>query len=227
MLCQVLSILPQRLAIDLEIFVKRCPGFAPTDPTSDRQAAWELLCQYTKSESLRKHALAVEACMRAYARRFGEGGEGQEKWGVVGLIHDFDYEMYPNAPDHPVKGSEILEKRGYSEDVRRAILGHADYTGVPRDTLMAKALFACDELAGFITACSLVRPDRITTLEAKSVRKRMKDKAFARSVSRDDIIKGAEELGLPLDEHIAFSIEAMRAVADTLGLAPAARSAVE
>jgi len=145
----------------------------------------------------------------------------------VALIHDFDYEMYPNAPDHPVKGSEILKERGYSEDVRHAILGHADYTGVPRDTLMAKALFACDELAGFITACSLVRPDRITTLEAKSVRKRMKDKAFARSVSRDDIIKGAEELGLPLDEHIAFSIEAMRAVADTLGLAPAARSAVE
>ena len=190
----------------------------------DRQAAWELLCEYTKSENLRKHALAVEACMRAYARKFGED---EEKWGVVALIHDFDYEMYPNAPDHPVKGSEILEKRGYSEDVRRAILGHADYTGVPRDTLMAKALFACDELAGFITACSLVRPDRIMTLEAKSVRKRMKDKAFARSVSRDDIIKGAEELGLPLDEHIAFSIEAMRAVADTLGLAPAARSAVE
>jgi len=190
----------------------------------DRQAAWELLCECTKSENLRKHALAVEACMRAYARKFGED---EEKWGVVALIHDFDYEMYPNAPDHPVKGSEILKERGYSEDVRHAILGHADYTGVPRDTLMAKALFACDELAGFITACSLVRPDRITTLEAKSVRKRMKDKAFARSVSRDDIIKGAEELGLPLDEHIAFSIEAMRAVADTLGLAPAARSAVE
>ena len=190
----------------------------------DRQAAWELLCECTKSENLRKHALAVEACMRAYARKFGED---EEKWGVVALIHDFDYEMYPNAPDHPVKGSEILKERGYSEDVRHAILGHADYTGVPRDTLMAKALFACDELAGFITACSLVRPDRIMTLEAKSVRKRMKDKAFARSVSRDDIIKGAEELGLPLDEHIAFSIEAMRAVADTLGLAPAARSAVE
>ena len=190
----------------------------------DRQAAWELLCECTKSENLRKHALAVEVCMRAYARKFGED---EEKWGVVALIHDFDYEMYPNAPDHPVKGSEILKERGYSEDVRHAILGHADYTGVPRDTLMAKALFACDELAGFITACSLVRPDRITTLEAKSVRKRMKDKAFARSVSRDDIIKGAEELGLPLDEHIAFSIEAMRAVADTLGLAPAARSAVE
>ena len=194
---------------------------APTDPSTDRQAAWELLCQYTKSESLRKHALAVEACMRAYARRFGEGGEGQEKWGVVGLIHDFDYEMYPNAPDHPLKGSEILRERGYPEDIRRAILGHADYTGVPRDTLMAKALFASDELAGFITACALVRPDRIQSLEAKSVRKRMKDKAFARSVSREDIARGAEELGLPLDEHIAFSIEAMRSIADALGLAPA------
>src|SRR5438094_2668545 len=221
MLCQVLSILPQRLAIDLEIFVKRCPGFAPTDPTSDRQAAWELLCQYTKSESLRKHALAVEACMRAYARRFGED---EEKWGVVGLIHDFDYELYPNAPDHPLKGSEILKEQGYPEDIRRAILGHADYTGVPRDTLMAKALFASDELAGFITACALVRPDRIQSLEAKSVRKRMKDKAFARSVSREDITKGAEDLGVPLDEHIEFCIEAMRAIADALGLAPAASS---
>jgi predicted hydrolase (HD superfamily) len=198
---------------------------APTDPSSDRQAAWELLCQYTQSESLRKHALAVEACMRAYARRFGEDGEDgedQEKWGVVGLIHDFDYELYPNAPDHPLKGSEILRERGYPEDMRRAILGHADYTGVPRDTLMAKALFASDELAGFITACALVRPDRIQGLEAKSVRKRMKDKAFARSVSREDITQGAEDLGIPLDEHIEFSIEAMRAIADVLGLAPAA-----
>ena len=187
----------------------------------DRQAAWELLCQYTKSESLRKHALAVEACMRAYARRFGED---EEKWGVVGLIHDFDYELYPNAPDHPLKGSEILTERGYPEDVRRAILGHADYSGVPRDTLMAKALFASDELAGFITACALVRPDRIQGLETRSVRKRMKDKAFARSVRREDITQGAEELGVPLDEHIEFSIEAMRAIADALGLAPAASS---
>ena len=187
----------------------------------DRQAAWELLCQYTKSESLRKHALAVEACMRAYARRFGED---EEKWGVVGLIHDFDYELYPNAPDHPLKGSEILKERGYPEDIRRAILGHADYTGVPRDTLMAKALFASDELAGFITACALVPPDRIQGLETRSVRKRMKDKAFARSVRREDITQGAEELGVPLDEHIEFSIEAMRAIADALGLAPAASS---
>src|SRR5579863_913294 len=184
----------------------------------DRPAAWNLLCEYTKSESLRKHALAVEACVRAYARKFGED---EEKWGVVGLIHDFDYEMYPDAPDHPLKGNEILKERGYPEELRRAILGHADYTGVPRDTLLAKTLFACDEVAGFITACSLVRPDRIASLEAKSVRKRMKDKAFARSVSRDDIARGAEELGVPLDQHIAFCIEAMRSIANKLGLDPA------
>jgi len=181
----------------------------------DRQSAWDLLCEYTKNENLRKHALAVEACMRAYARKFSED-EG--KWGVVALIHDFDYEVYPNAPDHPLKGSEILKERGYPEDVRRAILGHADHTGVPRDTLLAKALFACDELAGFITACALVRPDRIAGLEARSVRKRMKDKAFARSVSREDITQGAEEVGVPLDDHITFCIQAMREIADELGL---------
>jgi putative nucleotidyltransferase with HDIG domain len=184
----------------------------------DRQAAWELLCEYTKNESLRKHALAVEACVRAYARKFGED---EEKWCVTGLIHDFDYEVYPTAPDHPLKGSEILKERGVSEEIRRAVLGHADYTGVPRDTLLAKVLFACDEVAGFITACSLVRPDRIASLETKSVKKRMKDKAFARSVNRQDIIKGAEELGVPLEEHITFCITAMREVADQLGLAPA------
>lgn len=184
----------------------------------DRQAAWELLSEYTKNENLRKHALAVEACLRAYARKFGED---EETWGVVGLIHDFDYEMYPNAPDHPLKGSEILKEKGFPEELRLAILGHADYTGVPRETRLAKTLFACDELAGFITACSLVRPDRILTLEARSVRKRMKDKAFARSVSRDDINKGAEELGLPLEEHITFCIQAMRSIASELGLEPA------
>ena len=177
----------------------------------DRHMAWQVLCEYTQSENLRKHALAVEACMRAYARKFGED---EDKWCVVGLIHDFDYEMYPNAADHPLKGSEILKEKGVSEEARRAILGHADYSGVPRDTLLAKALFACDELAGFITACSLVRPDRITSLEAKSVRKRMKDKAFARSVSREDITKGAEELGIPLEEHISFCIAAMREIAE-------------
>jgi len=181
----------------------------------DREAAWQLLCEYTKNENLRKHALAVEACVRAYAKKLGED-EGT--WGVVGLIHDFDYEVYPNAPDHPLEGSEILKERGFPEDLRRAILGHADYTGVPRDTPLARTLFACDELAGFITACALVRPDRLASLEAKSVRKRMKDKAFARSVSREDIIRGAEELGVPLDEHITFCIEAMRAIAETLGL---------
>ena len=181
----------------------------------DRESAWELLCEYTKSESLRKHALAVEACMRACAVRLGEN---EEEWGVVGLIHDFDYEMYPNAPDHPLKGSEILAERGYPEEVRRAILGHADYTGVPRDTLMAKALYACDELAGFITACSLVRPEKILSLEPKSVRKRMKDKAFARAVSREDMTRGAEELGVDLNEHIALCINAMRTIAGRLGL---------
>jgi predicted hydrolase (HD superfamily) len=184
----------------------------------DRNAAWELLTEYTKSESLRKHALAVEACMRAYARRFGED---EARWAVTGLIHDFDYEKYPDAPDHPLKGSEILKDKGCAEDIRLAILGHADYSGVPRETLMAKALFACDELAGFITACSLVRPERIRSLEAKSVRKRMKDKAFARSVSREDIVRGADELGTPLDDHIAFCIEAMRGIAADLGLEPA------
>lgn len=193
-------------------------GFHDSEDWMNRQAAWELLCEYTKNENLRKHALAVEVCLRAYADKFGENAED---WGVVGLIHDFDYEMYPNAPDHPLKGSEILAQKGYPEESRRAILGHADYTGVPRDTRLAKALFACDELAGFITACSLVRPDRIKSLEAKSVRKRMKDKAFARSVSREDIIKGAEELGIPLDEHIAFCIDAMRSIGETLGLVPA------
>ena len=180
-----------------------------------REEAWKLLCEYTKNENLRKHALAVEACVKAYARKYGED---EEKWVVVGLIHDFDYELYPSAPDHPLKGSEILKEKGVSEEMRRAILGHADYSGVPRDTQLAKVLFACDELAGFITACALVRPDRLATLEAKSVRKRMKDKAFARAVSREDIIRSAEELGVALDEHITFCIEAMRPIADQLGL---------
>ena len=187
----------------------------------ERQSAWELLTEHTQSESLRKHALAVEACMRAYARKFGED---EERWAVVGLIHDFDYELYPDAPDHPLKGHEILAARGYPEEVRRAILSHADYTGVPRETSMEKALFACDELAGFITACALVRPDRIRSLEAKSVRKRMKDKAFARSVSREDIAQGAAELGVALDEHITFCIAAMQEIAGQLGLEPAAGS---
>ena len=184
----------------------------------NREEAWKLLCEYTKNENLRRHGLAVEACMRSYARKFGKD---EEKWAVVGLIHDFDYELYPNAPDHPLKGSEILLKLGYPEDVRRAILGHADYTGVPRDTIMAKSLFACDELAGFITACALVRPDRIQSLEPRSVRKRMKDKAFARSVRREDIIAGAEELGVDTNEHIEVCIRAMQGISEPLGLNPA------
>ena len=184
----------------------------------NRDEAWKLLCEYTRNENLRRHGLAVEACMRAYARKFGED---EEKWAIVGLIHDFDYEVYPDAPDHPLKGSEILSGLGYPEDMRRAILAHADYTGVPRDTLMARSLFACDELAGFITACALVRPDRISSLEPRSVRKRMKDKAFARAVRREDIITGAEELGVDTNEHIALCIRAMQSIGDRLGLNPA------
>ena len=182
----------------------------------DRDGAWNLLREFTQSESLLKHALAVEACLRAYARRFGED---EERWGVVGLLHDFDYERYPTPDLHPFKGSEILAGRGYPEDVRRAILGHATYSGVPRDTRMAKALYACDELAGFLTACSLVKPGKsIFEVEPRSVRKKMKDKAFARSVNRGDITQGALELGVELDEHIAFCIEAMKTRADELGL---------
>ena len=183
----------------------------------DRAEAWCLLTEFTQSESLRKHALAVEACMRAYARKFG-GDE--ELWGIVGLIHDFDYEKYPSAEEHPFKGNEILKERGYSDEVRRAIMSHADYTGVTRETNLEKALFACDELAGFITATALIKPSKsLAEVDAKSVRKRMKDKAFARSVSREDIINGAAELGVELDEHIAFCIEAMKSVAGELGLA--------
>src|SRR5262252_7500676 len=182
----------------------------------DRAAAWCLLVEFTQSESLRKHALAVEACMRAYARRLG-GDE--ELWGLVGLIHDFDYERWPGAEDHPYRGNEILADRGYSEEVRRAIMSQAEYSGVPRVTLMEKALFACDELAGFLTACALVKPGKsLAEVEAKSVRKKMKDKAFARSVNRNDIVTGAADLGVDLEEHIAFCIEAMKTIAAELGL---------
>jgi putative nucleotidyltransferase with HDIG domain len=183
---------------------------------SDRQSAWCLLTEFTQSENLRKHALAVEACMRAYARKFGED---EEKWAIVGLIHDFDYDRWPSLQDHPYRGNQILTQRGWPEEIKKAIMSHADYTGVPRETTMEKTLFACDELAGFITAAALVRPDKsIHSLEAKSVKKRMKDKAFARSVSRDDIINGAAGLGVDLDEHIAFCIEAMKKIASELGL---------
>jgi putative nucleotidyltransferase with HDIG domain len=183
---------------------------------TDRRAAWGLLTEFTQSESLRKHALAVEACMRAYARQHGED---EEKWGVVGLIHDFDYEKYPSLDDHPMRGSEILEQRGWPEEIRRAILSHADHTGVGRQTQMEHALFACDELAGFITAVTLVKPGKsLAEVDARSVRKKMKDKAFARSVNREDITQGAQELGVELEQHIAFCIEAMRAIAGELGL---------
>jgi putative nucleotidyltransferase with HDIG domain len=186
---------------------------------TERNAHWTLLTEFTESESLRKHALAVEACMRAYARKFGAD---EELWGTVGLIHDFDYEKYPTPQEHPYKGNEILKERGYSDEIRRAIMSHADYTGVSRDTLLEKALFACDELAGFITAIALVKPGKsLAEVEVKSVRKKMKDKAFARSVSRDDIINGARDLGVDLDEHIAFCIEALKGVAKELGLAGA------
>ncbi|HEY6936250.1 MAG TPA: HDIG domain-containing metalloprotein [Terriglobales bacterium] len=183
---------------------------------TDRQAAWGLLTEFTQSESLRKHALAVEACMRAYARQHGED---EEKWGVVGLIHDFDYEKYPTLDNHPMRGSEILEQRGWPEEIRRAILSHADHTGVARQTRLEHALFACDELAGFITAVALVKPGKsLAEVDARSVRKKMMDKAFARSVSREDITKGAQELGVELEQHIAFCIEAMKGIAGELGL---------
>jgi putative nucleotidyltransferase with HDIG domain len=182
----------------------------------NRGSAWNLLCEYTHSESLRKHMLAVEACMRAYARKFGED---EEQWGITGLLHDFDYERYPTPAEHPFVGNKILEERGYSEVMRRAILAHADYSGVKRESKMEKTLFACDELAGFITATALVKPSKsLAEVEAKSVRKKMKDKAFARSVNRDDIINGAADLGVDLEEHIAFCIEAMKGIAGELGL---------
>jgi predicted hydrolase (HD superfamily) len=222
----------------------------------DRESAWCLLTEFTQSESLRKHALAVEVCMRACARKFGEDrgrervherGRDQERegheftraaapppssgalapegmseedlWGIVGLIHDFDYEKYPSLEDHPYKGNEILKQRGWPEVILRAVMSHAEYTGVTRDTPMEKALFACDELAGFITAVALIKPGKsLAEVDTKSVRKRMKDKAFARKVNREDIVNGAAALGVDLDEHIAFCIEAMKGIAGELGL---------
>src|SRR6202047_281028 len=181
-----------------------------------RSEAWKVLTEFTQSESLRKHALAVEACMRAYARK---AGADEELWGMVGLLHDFDYEKYPNDEGHPSKGSEILKERGYSEEMRRAIMSHAQSSGVARLSPMEKTLFACDELAGFITACALVKPGKsLAEVEAPSVWKKMKDKAFARSVHREDIIEGTADLGLDLAEHIAFCIEAMKGIARELGL---------
>ena len=184
--------------------------------TINREDAWQLLNEYTKSESLLKHAMAVEAAVRGYARTFGED---EEAWGVVALLHDFDYERWPTAEDHPFRGCEILRDKGYPEWVTRAILSHADYSGVARESRLEKTLWACDEMAGFITAASLVRPGKsVLDLEAKSVMKRMKDKAFARAIDRDDLRRGADALGLPLEEHIANVISFMRERADALGL---------
>jgi putative nucleotidyltransferase with HDIG domain len=184
--------------------------------TTDRELAWGLLTEFTQSESLRKHALSVEACMRAYARKLSES---EDLWGVVGLLHDFDYDKYPSLDDHPYKGNEILKGRGYPDEIRRAIMSHADYTGVTRDSPMEKALFACDELAGFITAVALIKPGKsLAEVDTKSVRKRMKDKAFARKVNREDIVNGAAGLGVDLEEHITFCIDALKPIADKLGL---------
>ena len=182
----------------------------------NRDDAWRLLTEYTRSDSLLKHAMGVEAAVRGYARRFGEDEDG---WGIVALLHDFDYERWPSLDDHPFRGCEILREKGYPEWVTRAILSHADYSGVPRESRLEKTLWACDEMAGFITAAALVRPSKsVLDLEAASVVKRMKDKAFARAVKREDLRKGAEELGLTLDEHIANVIGFMRERAEALGL---------
>ncbi len=184
--------------------------------TIDRAAAWELLNEFTTGESLLKHALAVEAAMRHYARAFGED---EDLWGVVGLIHDFDYERWPTAPDHPEQGMRILRERGWPEELVVAVGSHADYTGIPRDTRLARTLFAVDELCGFLTAVAYVRPSRrIADVEVSSVKKKMKDKAFARSISREDIIRGAEEIGIPLDDHIGNCVQALSAVAPAPGL---------
>ena len=188
----------------------------------DRKDAWELLCEYTKGDSLRKHALAVEAAMRACALRYGGPEPDVDEWGLVGMLHDFDYEMFPTADQHPFTGANILCGRGYPEHFIRAIMGHATYSGVPRDTPMARALFATDVLCGFLVACALVRPSRsLDDLEVSSVKKKLKDKAFARTVNRDDIRQGVEELGVDLDEHIRFVIDALRPVQTEIGLGKA------
>jgi putative nucleotidyltransferase with HDIG domain len=190
-------------------------------PVPSREDAWKLVREYTQSESLRKHMLAVETCVRAYARK---SGADEETWGLAALLHDFDYERWPNtehSPDqgHPSEGAKVLRERGYSEEIVRAVITHADYCGIPRQTLLEHTLFACDELAGFITACCYVRPSKsVLDLEMDSVKKKLKDKAFAKGVSRDDVRNGAAELGIPIEEHIAFCISAMRENADALGL---------
>jgi len=182
----------------------------------DRERAWEIVCEFIQSDGLRKHALAVAACVSAYARRFGED---EDRWTVTALLHDFDWEIHPQAPDHPMKGEALLAERGVDEETRRAILSHANYSGVPRVSALEKTLYACDELAGFITAISYVKPRRsVFDVDAPSVKRKMKDKAFARSVNRQDIIEGAQELGVPLEEHVEFCIQAMQEKAEELGL---------
>jgi putative nucleotidyltransferase with HDIG domain len=182
----------------------------------DREQAWAILCEFTQSDGLRKHALAVESCVTAYARKFGAD---EAMWSVTALLHDFDWEIHPQLPDHPTKGEPILAERGVEEEIRRAILSHASFTGVPRRTPLEKTLFACDELAGFITAISYVKPRRsVFDVDVASVKKKMKDKAFARSVNRQEILDGAAELGVPLDEHISFCVKAMQSKAEELGL---------
>src|SRR5579864_6750 len=189
----------------------------------NRDQAWATVCEFVQSDSLRKHMLAVEACVAAYAQKFAED---EQKWRVTALLHDFDWEIHPEAPDHPMKGEPILAARGVDDEIRRAILSHASYSGVPRVSPLEKTLFACDELAGFLTACSYVKPGRsIHEVEVKSVRKKLKDKAFARNVNRDDIVNGAAELGVDLDQHIDFCIRAMQANAEALGLAGVAAQA--
>jgi putative nucleotidyltransferase with HDIG domain len=187
-----------------------------TERLPSRDEAWDLLCQYTEKEGLRKHALAVEAAMRHYARL---QGEDEELWGLTGLLHDFDYERWPDEANHPFRGVEILAAQGYPEIMRTAILGHAPYSGVPRETPLAKALYACDELAGFVTAVALIKPSKkLADVDLSSVKKRLKEKAFARGVHREDVYNGAEEIGLPLDEHIQNVINALQAAAPQLGL---------
>ncbi|MBI2204098.1 MAG: HDIG domain-containing protein [Candidatus Rokubacteria bacterium] len=192
------------------------PCRGPQHDRFDRAQAWSLLTEFTKGESLRKHARAVEASMRAYAARYDADAD---RWGVAGMLHDFDYEMHPRAPHHPMKGAEILRARGVPDDVVYAILAHADYSGMPRTSLLDRALYACDELTGFVHACALVRPGKVVTgLDPSSVRKKLKDKAFARTVNRDDVYRGATELGVDLDAHIAFVVSALTDVAPDVGL---------
>ena len=189
----------------------------------NREQAWAIVCEFVQSDSLRRHMLAVEACVDAYARKYGED---EERWSVTALLHDFDWEIHPAAPDHPMKGEAILAERGVDDEIRRAILSHANYSGVPRESRLEKTLFACDELAGFLTACSYVKPGKsIFEVDTPSVKRKLKDKAFARAVNRDDIINGAREMGVDLDEHIAFCIEAMKGRAAELGLAGSSAAA--